>query len=441
MAQPVFKASIQKEKPSGRYFISLPYHFYAADYKYFEISEEMANFLQEKGLAYIREVEDAGWARDHSNPVNRLSELVEVLRKYEISIPSNYAHPDFTPWYELPELESPVVPPEKPVEIPEFRPRRPDESMEEYLKAKAEWEKQVKGYTEIKFEELEEPVKEQEEISYKTYAVLAEDEGDKAEEPVADLEKEISENTGFIEYHVVKGDTLSEIAARFGTTWQELMKYNSWIENPDLIYPCWTIKIPKKIEPFKEAETELKDRIDREWEETDEVCYVPLDEIEEEIDDSSKRVEKQIGESKKDYRTWWERIIEAPGDLIDKFVSGLVDRHDDEVEKIADTFDIVGGSIERFIEREGEVPQSFFEAFLGGTLGLNKEDRQALLALFAPLLHPMEFFTNMLIGTLGDIFMPSPLDVSGYTKDFEKWLEELTEEESKEFSKRLEKLS
>ena len=431
----------QYERPSGRYFISLPLSFYASTYTPYEISEEFAKLLKERGILGFPEVEDAGYARIHSTPLESVGELIDLVRKFVNSFPPNYAKPDISQLEALPEKTFPLKKPEEEVEIPEFRPRREGESMEEYLKAKAEWEKKVKGYTTIKFEEIEQPVKEPEEKTYQTYAVIADEEAIKAEEPLKEIEKEISENSGFIEYHITKGDTLSEIASRFGTTWQEIWKYNSWIENPDLIYPCWTIKIPKKIEPFKEAETELKDRIDREWEETDEVCYVPLDEIEEEIDDSSKRVEKQIGESKKDYRTWWERIIEAPGDLIDKFVSGLVDRHDDEVEKIANTFDIVGGSIERFIEREGEIPQSFFEAFLGGTLGLNKEDRQTLLALFAPLLHPFEFFTKLLVGTLTDIYIPNLSDLDRYHKDFESWLKGISEKESQKLSDYLERLT
>lgn len=44
-------------------------------------------------------------------------------------------------------------------------------------------------------------------------------------------------------YTVVKGDTLSGIAARYGTTYQELAKYNG-ISNPNLIFVGQKIKIP-----------------------------------------------------------------------------------------------------------------------------------------------------------------------------------------------------
>lgn len=45
-------------------------------------------------------------------------------------------------------------------------------------------------------------------------------------------------------YVVKKGDTLSGIASKYGTTYQKLAKYNN-IENPDLIIVGQTIKIPK----------------------------------------------------------------------------------------------------------------------------------------------------------------------------------------------------
>ena len=55
----------------------------------------------------------------------------------------------------------------------------------------------------------------------------------------------IPSNNTDIEYTVKKGDTLSSIASKCDTTYQELAKYNN-IDNPDLIYPNQVIKIPKK---------------------------------------------------------------------------------------------------------------------------------------------------------------------------------------------------
>lgn len=60
-------------------------------------------------------------------------------------------------------------------------------------------------------------------------------------------------------YTVKAGDTLSGIAAKYGTTYQELAKYNG-IENPNLIYPGQEIKIPgtEKPAPAPEAKPTIK---------------------------------------------------------------------------------------------------------------------------------------------------------------------------------------
>ncbi len=52
-----------------------------------------------------------------------------------------------------------------------------------------------------------------------------------------------SANSGGAVYTVVKGDTLSGIAAKYGTTYQKLAEYND-ISNPNLIYPGQKVKIP-----------------------------------------------------------------------------------------------------------------------------------------------------------------------------------------------------
>ena len=48
-------------------------------------------------------------------------------------------------------------------------------------------------------------------------------------------------------YTVVKGDTLSSIAKKYGTTYQKLAKYNG-IENPNLIHVGQKIKIPGTVQ-------------------------------------------------------------------------------------------------------------------------------------------------------------------------------------------------
>lgn len=55
-------------------------------------------------------------------------------------------------------------------------------------------------------------------------------------------------------YTVKAGDTLSGIAAKHGTTWQNLQKLNN-IANPDLIYPGQVIKICGGAKPEQHAPT------------------------------------------------------------------------------------------------------------------------------------------------------------------------------------------
>lgn len=51
------------------------------------------------------------------------------------------------------------------------------------------------------------------------------------------------ETSGDAVYTVVKGDNLTKIATKYGTTYQKLAEYNG-IKNPNLIYPGQKIKIP-----------------------------------------------------------------------------------------------------------------------------------------------------------------------------------------------------
>ena len=49
----------------------------------------------------------------------------------------------------------------------------------------------------------------------------------------------------FETYTVKSGDTLSEICARVGVSYQEIARINN-IENPDLIFPGQVFRIPQK---------------------------------------------------------------------------------------------------------------------------------------------------------------------------------------------------
>ncbi len=65
---------------------------------------------------------------------------------------------------------------------------------------------------------------------------------DESSEIINNSGNETSKNTESIEYIVQRGDTLSAIARRYGTTVQEIVDINN-IQNPDLIYPGEKLRI------------------------------------------------------------------------------------------------------------------------------------------------------------------------------------------------------
>ena len=65
--------------------------------------------------------------------------------------------------------------------------------------------------------------------------------GEVSEIPIIENPKEIT-NTGTVNYTIQSGDTLWEIARKYGTTVQEIASINN-IQNPNLIYPGKTIRI------------------------------------------------------------------------------------------------------------------------------------------------------------------------------------------------------
>lgn len=70
--------------------------------------------------------------------------------------------------------------------------------------------------------------------------------------------------TGEIVYTVVKGDTLSGIAARYGTTYQKLAEYNG-ISNPNVIYVGQKIRIPGSGTPKKSVDELAKEVLRGDW--------------------------------------------------------------------------------------------------------------------------------------------------------------------------------
>ena len=65
---------------------------------------------------------------------------------------------------------------------------------------------------------------------------------------VADTAPDAGAAQGVTVYTVKKGDTLSQIAAKYGTTYQKIAAYN-WIKNPNVIRVGQKIKIPTATAP------------------------------------------------------------------------------------------------------------------------------------------------------------------------------------------------
>lgn len=84
--------------------------------------------------------------------------------------------------------------------------------------------------------------------------------GDK-KEPKKELKQEPEKE---IIYTVKKGDTLSGIAAKYKTTYQELAKINN-IKNPNLIYPGQKIRISEAVSPKNNSITYTVKRGDTLW--------------------------------------------------------------------------------------------------------------------------------------------------------------------------------
>ena len=83
-------------------------------------------------------------------------------------------------------------------------------------------------------------------ISYKDYPLIIKDAGlNNSGDVIIDIP--IEEEKNEINYVVKKGDTLSKIASKYGTTYQVLASYNN-IKNPNKIYVGQVIKIPSSNE-------------------------------------------------------------------------------------------------------------------------------------------------------------------------------------------------
>ena len=73
-----------------------------------------------------------------------------------------------------------------------------------------------------------------------------------------------STSDDYFTYTVISGDTLSGIAKKFGTTYQELAQFNN-ISNPNVIKVGQVIKIPSKYAPKKSNEEIAQEVINGKW--------------------------------------------------------------------------------------------------------------------------------------------------------------------------------
>ena len=88
-------------------------------------------------------------------------------------------------------------------------------------------------------------------IAYNDYpAIIGEKQPTPAEEEKPQPVPQVNPNT----YTVKAGDTLSGIASKYGTTYQELARINN-IENPNLIYPNQILTLPNGNAPAVSQET------------------------------------------------------------------------------------------------------------------------------------------------------------------------------------------
>lgn len=94
------------------------------------------------------------------------------------------------------------------------------------------------------------------------HTVIVLSDGDKVAQPAPT--PSAPSGTGDTVYTVVSGDTLSGIAARYGTTYQVLASYNG-IANPNLIYAGQKIRIPNGSNGLRPIDEIAKEVIRGDW--------------------------------------------------------------------------------------------------------------------------------------------------------------------------------
>ena len=109
----VERQALTKHTPTGLYYIDIPVNFNSAQAKSYEIYNALADYLVANNLAYVLEVQDQG--RVGSPKLSSSQEFNNLFKSYEDSIPSNWSHPDYSPFYTLPDIPNGNVVPTVPV--------------------------------------------------------------------------------------------------------------------------------------------------------------------------------------------------------------------------------------------------------------------------------------------------------------------------------------
>lgn len=99
----VERLALYRHTSNGLYYTHFPLNWSAAEEKSYEIYDALARYLIKNNLAYIINTENPG-AMIGSPKLSSSQEFGDLFKAYENSIPSNYSHPDYSPFYTLPDI-------------------------------------------------------------------------------------------------------------------------------------------------------------------------------------------------------------------------------------------------------------------------------------------------------------------------------------------------
>lgn len=99
----VERLALYRHTSNGLYYAHFPLNWSAAEEKSYEIYSALVDYLVTNKLAYILEVQGPD-AMTGSPKLSSSQEFGNLFKAYENSIPSNYSHPDYSPFYSLPDI-------------------------------------------------------------------------------------------------------------------------------------------------------------------------------------------------------------------------------------------------------------------------------------------------------------------------------------------------